>query len=220
MLTGRAEAALHGSGRYRILITVAGVPGSGKTTLAAGVADALNARHGPGFAAVVPMDGYHLTRAQLDKFADPADAHYHRGRHDTFDSQGVVSLARRIYKSGSMADGKLPATIHAPSFDHAVKDPVDNGIEVPPAARIVIMEGLYLLMNEQPWDQISKYSAEKWMVTVSEEVALTRLAKRHLAAGIVSTLEAGRDRAAGNDAVNGRYLLSHSVEPDVTIRTG
>lgn len=64
----------------RYLIAVSGIPGSGKTTLAAMVSSRLNEKHaiqspgthnGSPLAAFVPMDGYHLSRAQLDAMPDP-----------------------------------------------------------------------------------------------------------------------------------------------------
>ena len=56
-------------------IGLAGAPGSGKTT----VAEAMRRRM-PGKITVIPMDGYHYYRAQLDAMDDPREAHARRGR--------------------------------------------------------------------------------------------------------------------------------------------
>jgi len=89
----------------RLLIGVGGMPGSGKTTLAALVVRRLNSRHAehsPGLAATspvaafVPMDGYHLTRAQLSAMPDPATAHARRGAAFTFDGGSFLALVTRL----------------------------------------------------------------------------------------------------------------------------
>ena len=63
-------------GDAQFWIGLAGAPGSGKSTLAA----ALRERLGD-LLTVIPMDGYHLTRSQLDRMKDPREAHARRGVH-------------------------------------------------------------------------------------------------------------------------------------------
>ena len=67
----------------RVLVGLAGVPGAGKTTLAFALSQAL--REGGARAMVLPMDGFHYTRAQLSQMDDPAEMHRRRGAHFTFD---------------------------------------------------------------------------------------------------------------------------------------
>lgn len=50
-------------------IAVAGPPGSGKTTMCAQIAEALNKDGVP--TAVLPMDGFHFYRKELDMMPDP-----------------------------------------------------------------------------------------------------------------------------------------------------
>jgi hypothetical protein len=73
-LDGLVEAA-GAAGRLPLLVGLAGGPGSGKTTAATALHKALAATHGPAHAAALPMDGFHLSRAQLDAMADAATAH-------------------------------------------------------------------------------------------------------------------------------------------------
>jgi pantothenate kinase len=51
--------------QHRVLLGITGLPGAGKSTLAAGLADALRRRDVP--VAWVPMDGFHLADVELDR---------------------------------------------------------------------------------------------------------------------------------------------------------
>lgn len=70
----------------RILIGLSGVPGSGKSLLGSHVVQALNRQTaGLPTAVLVGMDGWHLTRAQLEAMPDPQLAKDRRGAAWTFD---------------------------------------------------------------------------------------------------------------------------------------
>lgn len=87
--------------RRRYLVGIAGVPGSGKSTLAAHLQARINALTGGAVAAAVPMDGYHLTRAQLDAMPDPEEAHMRRGAPWTFDPGSYLATLRSLRTPGA-----------------------------------------------------------------------------------------------------------------------
>ncbi|CAN6635628.1 hypothetical protein TRVA0_015S01244 [Trichomonascus vanleenenianus] len=216
-LARRAEAKYDESGG-RVIIAIAGVPGSGKSTVADRVAEILNSRIEKSsssehpVAVVVPMDGFHYSRNQLDEFPDPTEAHRRRGAPWTFDASGVVDLVKRLKLHSS-------EVIRAPTFDHSIKDPVADGLAVYPETKIILVEGLYLLLRDEPWSSMHKYLDDKWFITVCPRNARMRVAKRHVAAGIATNLAMGLDRADMNDAINGQLISSQSVEPDIVVES-
>ncbi|KAK8073262.1 hypothetical protein PG994_004161 [Apiospora phragmitis] len=201
----------------RYLIAIAGIPGSGKTTLSQIVADRLNARHATlhpevpepvPVAAFVPMDGYHLTRAQLSSMPDPAQAHARRGAEFTFDGAAYLKLIQALRAPDSITSGQ---PIHAPSFDHAVKDPKQDDIVILPGHRVVVLEGNYLTLDREPWRSAAALMDQRWFVEVDFAVARRRLVARHVAAGIAQDeAEAGK-RADENDLVNGEQIVRERV---------
>lgn len=103
---------------------------------------------------------------------DPSTAHARRGAEFTFDGDAFLHLVQRVRQP-------LPAdNIYAPSFDHAIKDPVSNDICIVASDRIVIFEGNYLNLNKTPWKEVAGLMDESWFVEVDLEVAGKRLVAR------------------------------------------
>jgi pantothenate kinase len=189
----------------------------GKTTLAAKVANGLNNKHAqqsPGtyngnlLAAFVPMDGYHLSRSQLDAMPDPVNAHARRGAAFTFDGESFLSLIKELRKPLCPET----QTLFAPSFDHAVKDPVQDDIAIAPSVRIVIFEGNYCSLSQEPWKEAAQLMDELWFVDVSFDTARKRLVHRHVQAGIAKDEEEAGKRADENDLVNGREIVENRLD--------
>lgn len=242
----------------RVLVGVVGSPGSGKSELSAAVCASVNRIAGKSVCKVVGMDGWHYSRAELDKFPvcirfpcllynlltraivpcndqkNPTDAHARRGAHDTFNAESYVQFIRTL-KSAPTSD-----TIKAPSFDHSLKDPVQNDIIISPQDEIILIEGLYVALDIEPWVQAARLLDQRWVIEVPEDVAEERIWKRHVNAGICPSEEEGRFRARTNDIpsqlqkrrllgsrakltrlhnIDGRFLLSKLVDPTLVIQS-
>lgn len=204
-LADRARSVL--GDKHRIVITLVGSPGSGKTSIAEQVVAKLN-KDGIE-TALVSMDGHHYPMKLLIEKIGEEKARKFRGAPYTFDAQGVVDLMKDL-KKGS-------ADVSYPTFDHKIKDPVANGATAPATARIIIFEGNYLQLRDEPWNQINALADDTWAVKVDPKIVRVRIAKRHLASGIVNTLEDGLAQADQNDIPNGIYVNEHSFPAALTV---
>ena len=158
-------------------------------------------------AEAIPMDGYHLTRAQLAQMPDPKYAAARRGAAFTFDGEKFLKFAQALRQK---ITSDTP-TLYAPSFDHAIKDPVENDIAVPPTCRVIFFEGNYLSLDREPWKSIAAVMDELWFVQVGFETARKRLVRRHLEAGLARNEAEADHRAMGNDLVNGKEIVENRL---------
>ncbi|GAB2283956.1 hypothetical protein Dimus_018437 [Dionaea muscipula] len=161
------NAAAASNPNLKHIVGLAGPAGSGKSTLAFEVTQRVNKLwpqkapslaeeiNSPDVAIVLPMDGFHLYRHQLDAMEDPKEAHARRGAPWTFDPARMLRCLQTLRTEGS---------VYAPSFNHGVGDPVEDDILVTLQHKVVIVEGLYLLLEEAVWNEISAIFDEKWQV--------------------------------------------------------
>lgn len=220
----RNQADAHPKPRY--LVAIAGIPGSGKTTTAEAVVQQLN-RSSTYRAALLSMDGFHLSRAALDQLPDPKEAHLRRGAPWTFDVTRFVAFISRLRTWADETPLAAPCSatwspadvIRAPTFDHEAKDPVEDGISITPDTEIIIIEGNYLLLDDPGWREISKLVDYRIFVDSDPLEARSRLAERHLRAGIEKTLEDGYRRVDSNDFLNAISIRDKLLEPDMIVKS-
>ncbi|GAA3131688.1 nucleoside/nucleotide kinase family protein [Streptomyces rameus] len=158
--------ALSRDGR-RALLGIAGSPGAGKTTLAERLVRSLNG-DGPPWAVHVPMDGFHLADAELDRLG----RRDRKGAPDTFDAAGYAALLRRLREESH-------EVVYAPGFERVLEQPLAGLLPVPPQARLVVTEGNYLLLTDGPWARVRPCLDEVWFCEISEEERIRRLVARH-----------------------------------------
>ncbi|CAK9442040.1 uncharacterized protein LODBEIA_P58250 [Lodderomyces beijingensis] len=207
-LVSRVESQCNRDGSARYLISLAGVPGAGKTTFAKEVATKLNKI---AKTEVLSQDGFHLYRAELESMPNPAEAIRRRGAPFTFNARAFVDLVSCLRDKSQQ--------VSAPSFDHKLKDPVENDIVIGTDVSIVIIEGNYVSLRDKVWQEISSLVDDTWFITTPEQLVRSRIIKRHLDAGIAQTEEEASARADGSDLENAKYILDNSRTTNVLIIT-
>ena len=172
----------------RVIVGIAGSPGSGKTTLATALVEELGEQ-----AAHLPMDGFHLANRTLDRLG----LRERKGAIDTFDGQGFVALIERVRR-------ETGHTVYAPSFRREVDEPVAGEIAIEPAVRIVIVERNYLLAEQDPWIRVRDLLDEAWFCDAPADVRERRLVERHTLGG--RSVEAATEFARTVDGSNAQLI--------------
>jgi pantothenate kinase len=135
------------------------------------------------------------------------EAVFRRGAAFTFDGDKYLELVKKVREPLEPET----YTIYAPSFDHAVKDPVEDDIPIAPTTQVVIFEGLYTMLDREPWREAAKLMDELWFIDVPMDLAVARLVKRHVASGISPNPEHARIRVMESDMRNGREILEYRL---------
>jgi pantothenate kinase len=161
----------------RAVLGITGAPGAGKTTLAQELVRALAPRPPAGlvagsWVAHVPMDGFHLADIELDRLGLRAV----KGHPDTFDALGYAALLRRLRED-------TDEMIYAPGFERVIEQPIAGSIPVPRAARLILSEGNYLLLDEPRWAGVRPLCNEIWYADLDPSERLRRLVARHIRFG-------------------------------------
>ena len=156
----------------RVVVGLAGAPGVGKSTVAARIVDEFNSAKRD-FAALLPMDGFHLSNPQLARLGRKE----RKGAPDTFDAAGfLVSLAR-------VRDAYQSADVYVPQFDRALEESVAAGLVVPSSARLVVTEGNYLALPSHGFSGARELIDRLYYLRGADDVRRQRLLARHIAGG-------------------------------------
>lgn len=183
----------------RIVVAIAGPPGAGKSTLSA----ALHSLLPDGQAVVVPMDGFHFDDAVLV----PRGLRPRKGAPETFDFAGFETLLKRI-RAGE-------PDIAIPVFDRSMELSRAGAALISKDTRFVLVEGNYLLLDEEPWSRLAQLFDFSIFVDVTRAELERRLMERWRGHG--RTDEEARAWIASNDMPNIERVLAHRRLADLVV---
>ena len=184
----------------RRVVAIAGPPASGKSTLAAGLVEAIR---GAGVhSQLVPMDGFHLDnrilgdRGILDR----------KGSPPSFDAIGLLRLVQVLGASQEL---------FYPVFDRARDLSVAGAGHIAPECDTIVIEGNYLLMDAPIWRDMARYWDLSIHLSCDEAELEARLIQRWVDHGLAP--EDARMRAHSNDLPNARLVGQTALRADVVL---
>ncbi len=201
------EAIALGDRAPRAVLGIAGSPGTGKTTLVECLLSRIDERMGPGWAAHVPMDGFHLADRQLRRLG----ALDRKGAPETFDPAGYAHLLERVR-------AQIDTPVYVPGFDRDLEQPLAAALVVLPGVRLVVTEGNYLLLDRPEWRRARQAMDQVWFVTADERTRIDRLTARHVEFG--KSPDAARAWVTGVDEPNAELVSATAGAADRVIVNG
>lgn len=186
------------AGAARVLVAIAGPPGAGKSTIAAQLCGRL-----PAPSAVVPMDGFHFDDVVLEQ----RGLRQRKGAPETFDFRGFAVLLERLRA--------CEPEVAIPVFDRSLELSRAGAGLVGGEVRFVLVEGNYLLLDEEPWAGLAGLFDLSVFIDVPRRELERRLMERWRLHG--RTDQEARHWIASNDMPNIERVLERSRQATLVL---
>ena len=193
----------------RILAMLAAPPGAGKTTLLTFLEKLAREQEDIQPIQIIGMDGFHRRQEYLQDHYVLRDGRQVsmveiKGAPVTFDLERLMDSVKKL------AAGE---TCGWPAYDRLLHNPVENAVCVD--GNIVLLEGNYLLLDEDGWRDISRYADYTISVRAEEGFLRKRLIDRKKKTGTEE--EAAVRFVDFSDMPNARICLEKTKPADLML---
>ena len=193
----------------RILVMLAAPPGAGKTTLLSFLENLWERLGKTQRLQVIGMDGFHRRQEYLQShFAERNGKQVSmveiKGAPVTFDLEQLTESIRKV------AAGEKCGW---PAYDRLLHNPVEDAVTVD--APIVLLEGNYLLLDEDGWRELRRYSDFTVSLRAEEDMLRTRLIDRRIKTGV--SADAATRFVDFSDMPNVRLCLEKTLPADLRL---
>jgi pantothenate kinase len=195
----------------RLLVSVAGIPGSGKTAFSTLLTGILNAHCREDIAVLIGQDGWHYPNAYLDSHTlhfggEEVTLRSIKGAPESYDTTSAYSCLLSI---------RQQVEVSFPVYDRTFHDPIPHAGHILKSQRIIIVEGNYWLLDEDPWR--SFYPLFDLHILLSADTAslVDGLRQRHLKGG--KTPQTVEEHIRRVDFTNAARILQHLLPPDIIV---
>ena len=191
----------------RIVVFLAAPPAAGKSTLCLYLEQL--SRTEPGLIPVqsVGIDGFHYRQDYLDSHTIVRDKQTIplariKGAPESYDVEKLHTLLMRVNEDGQ----------RWPLYDRRIHNPVEGAVEL--REQILILEGNWLLLDEEPWSSLScDYSV---FLRAGDERQLALIVRRKMLGGFDEAT--AREFVRSNDAPNIARCMAHSRRGDLNLQ--
>ncbi len=192
----------------RVLVLLAAPPGCGKTTLLHFLKKLSEETEGLTPVTIIGMDGFHHYQDWLLSHNTVRDGEEMpmvriKGAPVTFDLEKLTEAVKKV------ASGDC---IGWPEYNRMTHNPVENAVQV--SGNIVLLEGNYLLLNEEGWKDLKQYADVTVALSADEALLKERLVERQHKSG--KAYDDAVRFVEFSDMVNVRTCLEKSAKADIT----
>lgn len=194
----------------RILVMLAAPPGTGKSTLCEFLKDLSEKTPKTAPVQIIGMDGFHRYQEYLTTHTAIRDGKEIpmvkiKGAPVTFDLEKLTERVKMV------ATGENTGW---PVYNRMTHNPQEDALSV--TGDIVILEGNYLLLEEDGWNELRKYADYTIRILASEEDLEKRLIDRKIKSG--TSKEEAEAFVAFSDLYNARLCLNKTMPADLNLR--
>ena len=196
----------------RVLAMLSAPPGAGKTTLLSFLQKLSRETEGIRPIQTIGMDGFHRRQEYLQTHSVLRDEKRIsmveiKGAPVTFDLERLTAQIQKVAAGENCG---------WPTYDRLLHNPVENATRVD--GDIVLLEGNYLLLDEDGWRELSPYADYTISIRADEELLRKRLIERRIKTGVPE--EAAVRFVDFSDMPNVRLCLEKTKPADLELVIG
>jgi pantothenate kinase len=163
----------------RLMVSVAGPPGSGKTAFATILVAVANAEADDKLGVLVGLDGWHYPKSYLATHiiqwgGERIALRSIKGAPETFDADAAYNCLSEIRGGGQ---------VNYPVYSRRSHEPIVGRGTIDSSHRLVVVEGNYLLLGEDPWSRFRQLFDVRVFISANPETLVEGLRERHLRGG-------------------------------------
>ncbi len=196
--------------KRRVVVMLAAPPAAGKSTLLSFLEYLSKETEGVKEISTIGIDGFHRRQEYLTSHDTVVDGKKIKmvkikGAPITFDLEKLKAKIEEVCTGGNCK---------WPLYDRKLHNPVEDVIEVD--KEIVILEGNYLLLNQEGWKELRKYA--DLTISIKADIAdlRQRLILRKSESGM--PIEEAEKFVDFSDLRNARLCLENSAEADIILK--
>ena len=148
------------------------------------------------------MDGFHLDNNILEK----KKLIERKGAPETFDVLGLLNCLLRLKNEGEVI---------VPTFDRSLELSRSSALVISENTKIIIVEGNYLLLDQEPWRKIHNFFDTTIMIDCNKDILEKRLIERWESFGL--TNDQIKNKVYKNDLPNGLNVISKSISAEFNL---
>jgi len=206
-LLGKMTALYHAKNE-RIVVFLAAPPAVGKTTLAVFLEKLSQEENEFCEIQHLSLDGFHhksnyLKEHRMNYLGEDICLNEIKGMPETFDYDKFLEYLKKLKSSNDQW----------PIYDRKSHDVIEGVVQI--TKDIILIEGNWLLLDEERWNQLVQYCDLSIFIEANEAMLKERLVNRKLQGGL--SYDAALNFYERSDKKNIQRVLKHRIKADINL---